>query len=245
VKEKEADSIGDSIELNSSSMEAVMIEPLSAYVNNGNREVLSAIPPDAKKILDLGCGGGNNARLFKGSTALWDGVTISPEEAEVARKHYRNVVLYNLENGLPSEGLDTDYDACICSHVIEHIVWPQKLFHDIHAVLRVKTGTLIMAVPNAVHHQIRSKIVRGKFDYRGSGILDVNHVRWYTFRSACELLEKNGFTVTRAWAEGDFPIGRFIRQFLSVHAKVKMNRIACDYFPGFFGYQLLYTAVPR
>lgn len=147
-------------------------------------------PPQARKILDLGCGGGNNARIYQGPTTLWDGVTISQEEVDAAKKYYRNVVLFNLENGLPAQGLDREYDVCICSHVIEHIMWPEKLFHDVHDVLEKSKGTLIMAIPNAVNHLIRSKFARGKFDYKESGILDINHVRFYTFRTGRELLEK-------------------------------------------------------
>ena len=145
-----------------------MVKPLDTYVNNGNPEVLSAIPPQAHKILDLGCGAGNNARIYNGPSAIWDGVTISREEAEVAKQYYRNVVLFNLENGLPGQGLDGDYDACICSHVIEHIVWPGKLIHDVGEVLTANRGTLVMAIPNAVNHLIRSKFARGKFEDRKS-----------------------------------------------------------------------------
>lgn len=222
-----------------------MIQPVNCYENEGNQAVLSAIPSSAKKIVDLGCGAGNIGKKASKREIVWDGVTISVEEAAAAKKHYRNVVLHDLEKGLPPQGLDREYDVCICSHVIEHIVWPQKLLGDIRELLSRTNGLLIMAVPNFVNHEIRMKILRGKFEYRPSGILDINHVRWYTFKSAQRLLIQNGFTITKAWAEGNFPVGKKLRKKRLAPGLFKaIDRFACRRFPGLFGFELLYTAKP-
>jgi SAM-dependent methyltransferase len=221
-----------------------MIKPETCYSNNGNEEVLIAIPSSAGKILDLGCGAGNMAKHSAGSGVIWDGITISPDEAERGRPYYRNILLHDLERGLPVEGMAKNYDVCICSHVIEHIVWPQKLLAGIRSVLEPLKGILIVAVPNFVNHEVRMKILRGKFEYRPSGILDINHVRWYTLESAKRLLAENGFTVTKSWAEGKFPLGRGMRKKLSPSILGNVDRMACKWFPGLFGYQLLYRAEP-
>jgi SAM-dependent methyltransferase len=219
-----------------------MVQPVTCYGNLGNKEVISAIPADAGKILDLGCGAGAIAKLAQSGGAIWDGITISSEEADSARSAYRKIVLHNLEKGLPAADLDNDYDVCVCSHVIEHLVWPERLLHDICRLLEKSSGILIMAVPNFVNHEVRFKIARGKFEYRQSGILDINHVRWYTFKSARRLLVENGFSVERAWAQGDFPIGKRFRKRIPVSLMDHVDRLACRMFPGFFGHQLIYVA---
>jgi SAM-dependent methyltransferase len=222
-----------------------MVQSTDIYDNQGNKEVFGAIPASAKKILDLGCGAGNIGKGAIKTGIIWDGITISPDEAEIARGYYRKVILHNLENGLPLDQLDTDYDVCICSHVIEHIVWPDKLLHDINKLLSRSNGLFIMAVPNALYHEVRMKFLRGKFEYKSSGILDINHVRWYTFKTAKDLLTKNGFTIDKAWVEGKCPISRNIRKIIPAQLIKKLDNVSCRLIPGLLGYQLLYTGKPE
>jgi len=40
-----------------------------------------------------------------------------------------------------------------------------------------------------------SELGRGRFDYAGAGILDVTHVRFFTRKSAVQMLEQTGFVV--------------------------------------------------
>lgn len=223
-----------------------MVQSTNVYDNQGNKEVLSAIPSSAKKILDLGCGAGNIGKNALQTGIVWDGITISQDEAEIARHYYRKVILHNLENGLPLDRLDDDYDVCICSHVIEHIVWPDRLLQDMKLLLTKSNGQLIMAVPNALFHEVRMKFLRGKFEYKSSGILDLNHVRWYTFKSAQALLIKNGFQINQSWVEGNCPfINKALRKRISARLLKKIDTFFCARFPGLFGFQLLYSATPE
>lgn len=214
------------------------------YENNGNNEIISSLPVNFNSILDIGCGAGNIGKNLSGKKIICDGITISEDEAQQAKQYYRNVLIHNVENGLPITQLDSSYDVCICSHVIEHIVWPEKLLRDIRTILLKTNGILIMAVPNAVNHEARMKILRGKFDYKPTGIFDLNHVRWYTYKTAGNLLMRNGFTITKSWGEGKFPLGRDIRKIIPANVLKKIDNLCVSLFPGFFGCQLLYTAKP-
>lgn len=212
------------------------------YENTGNREIYSAIPDYCKYVLDIGCGAGSLGKNSPHKNVFWDGITISEKEAESARQIYRNVLLHNAENGLPISCLCSSYDVCICSHVIEHIFWPQALLKDIRSLLAKSNGILIMALPNAVYYNARMKIMRGKFEYRNSGIFDYNHTRWYTFKTGKELLIKNGFTVSKSWTEGKFPLGNTARRKIPRRLMQSIDRLSGRLWPGLFGYQLLYTA---
>jgi SAM-dependent methyltransferase len=219
-----------------------MAESTEIYINQGNRFVYTAIPETTRTILDLGCGGANVGKTIANNKYIWDGVTISESEAQIARQYYQDVFVYNLENGLPPEIKDCQYDVCICSHVLEHIAWPQRLFSDIRSVLTRSNGTLIVALPNALYYDIRMKFLRGKFEYRDSGILDINHLRWYTFASGKQLLQKNGFTITNSWVEGKFPLSKNIRNTLPVKLIHSIDKICGRCLPGLFGFQMIFTA---
>jgi SAM-dependent methyltransferase len=219
-----------------------MAKSTEVYINQGNRFVYDAIPGKARTILDLGCGGANIGKTIANNKFIWDGVTISESEAQIAKQHYQDVFVHNLENGLPIQAKERPYDVCICSHVLEHIAWPKQLFSDIRSVLIKSNGTLIVALPNALYYDIRLKFLRGKFQYRDSGILDINHLRWYTFASGKQLLENQGFTITNSGVEGKFPLSKKIRNSLPVKLIHAVDKFWGKRIPGLFGFQMIYVA---
>ena len=207
------------------------------YGGNTNAEVLRAVPSSARTVLDLGCGAGGNAGALAERGAVVDGVTLSEEEAAAARRVCRNVWVYNLAAGLPDEATGP-YDCCICTHVLEHICFPEALLAGVRAVL-APGGTLVVALPNLMNYKTRFALMRGRFEYENGGIMDNTHFRWYTFESAQRLFERHGYVVTRAWAEGTFPLKGF-RKVLPAVAR-GVDRAATSVAPGVFGWQLLYT----
>jgi hypothetical protein len=88
-----------------------------------------------------------------------------------------------------------------------------------------------------------NRLLRGRFDYESHGIMDNTHFRWYTFRSAKEMLESHGFDVLEAAATGSVPL-RFVRKFMP-RMSAKVDRFFVRLFPGLFGAQLIYVARPR
>lgn len=212
------------------------------YTNSGNGPVLARVPSGARVVLDVGCGAGDNARALHALGCLVDGITLSEQEAVLARPACRAVHIFNLEQGLP-EGLAGDYDCALCSHVLEHICWPELLLADLHKKLAQKTGCLIIALPNVFYYRQRWQLLRGRFDYAESGLMDNTHFRWYSLDSARQLLEKNQFQVLDAIGEGNFPQWPLRRLWPSVAKRI--DRLATAKFPGLFAWQLLLIARPR
>lgn len=200
------------------------------YQHQGNTAVIKLVSPNAKKILDVGCGAGSNAAVLYSQGYIVDGITLSEDEGVLAKEFCRKVYIHNLEDGLPVN-IDKDYDTCICSHVLEHICWPERLLTEIREALLANNGTLVVALPNLLNYRDRLKLLMGQFEYsEDGGIWDNTHFRWYTFKSAQNLLRKNGFTITRAYADGIFPFGK-VRKILPNFTKL-IDRLACKYFPG-------------
>lgn len=212
------------------------------YSNKGNAAVLSEIKGKDLVILDVGCGGGDNSRVLVQEGHTTDGITLSESEAAICRTFMRDVFIHNLETGLP-ELTPGSYDHVICSHVLEHIGYPQQLLSDIRQVLK-KEGTLIVALPNVMHYQSRFKLLFGKFDYEESGIWDNTHLRWYTFSSGRKLLRENGFEVIKGSVDGDIPLLR-IFGFIPRPVRKQIFNLLSFFSKGFFGSQLIYVAKPK
>lgn len=213
---------------------------LKLYSNEGNEDVLSYIDKQGT-VLDVGCGAGDNAKLLLAKGLEVTGITISPDELAAAKPFLKKGYLYNLENGLPSEVANVQYDYIICSHVLEHICHPEKLLADLLSCLE-KDGRLIVALPNLFHYSSRWQLLRGNFNYQNAGIWDNTHVKWYTYETGKSLLEKHGFRVTLRRVTGNVPAYSVFSKLLPASWLKKIYAGLVKLSPGLFGYQLIFIA---
>ena len=211
------------------------------YINSGNDDVLSLVLKPNSRILDVGCGGGSLGKILTASGHLVDGITISNEEFKIASVFLNNVYLYNLELGLPENISQSQYDYVICSHVLEHIVYPDKLLRDIYDVLK-PSGFLVVALPNVMHYNSRLKLMAGNFNYEDAGIWDNTHVKWYTFESAKKLLANQGFLIDVVTVTGELPLNTVFSKVFSPFIRIKIFDMLKNISKGFFGYQILIRA---
>jgi methionine biosynthesis protein MetW len=210
------------------------------YTNHGNEAILTLVPASARIVLDVGCGNGANARLLAARNCIVDGITISADEQQLCEVDMRNVFVHSLEDGLPLACKD-QYDAVICSHVLEHICYPDKLMADIYMALK-PGGVLVVALPNIMHYKCRWELLKGNFNYQPAGIWDYTHFRWYTFESARRFLVQSGFVVSEAEVTGNLPFNSFFKKIFTKKQTALLFQQLKKISRGFFGYQLLYSA---
>ncbi len=206
------------------------------YSNAGNKDVLAQITGSGKVILDIGCGGGDNARIMHQSGHIVDGITGSELESAEAKPFLRSIYICNLENGLPE--LSKIYDYVICSHVIEHIAYPERMLADIKNIL-AENGKMIVALPNLMNYRSRFELLKGNFPSDESGTWDFTHLRWYTFNSGKDLFIKHGFKIKKAWVAGEMPL-LTVFKFIPEKKRDVIFNFLTKISRGFFGRQLLY-----
>jgi SAM-dependent methyltransferase len=211
------------------------------YKNEGNTGLLNLLPASPGRILDCGCGAGDNARILSDRGWRVTGVTIDAQEQEVARKFCEAVHLADLENGFPG-GIDGTFDAVLASHVLEHLARPERLLHEVRQRLNPE-GVLAVALPNIAHYGQRISRLRGQFNYTETGQLDRTHLRFYTHRTAIELLGQSGYDLINAMAEGTLPWWK-ARRLLSFRVVDRFDNWAVRRRPNLFGHQTLLLARP-
>lgn len=200
-----------------------------------NTVVLNSIPPTAKRILDLGCGTGALGKWIKARQACnISGITYSESEAHKAREVLDTVLVRNLDSfsvdGLP------EFDCIVCSHVLEHLLWPEELLKLLKSRLS-PSGQLIVAVPNVLVWHSRIKLALGRFRYTDGGIMDRTHFRFFDWRSAQTLVSGAGYRITSAIADGGLPRSRYLWR-----GKRFADSLATRLAPGIFGWQFVITA---
>jgi SAM-dependent methyltransferase len=154
--------------------------------------LLKAIPRGAR-VLDVGCGTGSISRLItEHRSAQVVGVEPDPDRAAASN-----------EGGIPThhafwnaefrQTLPT-FDVVLFADVLEHLADPFAALVQAHAALN-PDGLVVVVVPNVTFWSIRLNLLRGRFDYQPTGIMDATHLRWFTRRTVTELLSRAGFVV--------------------------------------------------
>lgn len=183
------------------------------YVNAGNDVVLSLVPDGVGRILDVGCGGGDNARHLRASHPGVQivGLTHSEDEVGIARSHMDAIHVVDLDRGLSDEALEAwgaPFDLLLFSHVLEHLIDPLAVLR--RCLTRLQPGGhVVIAVPNVLEWRTRMKFLRGSFVYTEHGILDRTHMRFFTYDTApAELVTPiQGLTLLDRRARGSVPLG--------------------------------------
>jgi len=154
------------------------------YRNDGNDLVLSLVPDDAMRILDVGCGAGDNARRLRiaNPNIRLVGITHSEDEADLCAEHFERVVVGDLEM-LDANHVGGEFDLLLFSHVLEHLRDPLSVVRRLLPLL-ASGGHVLVAVPNTLEWRSRIQLLRGRFDYTAHGIFDRTHLRFFTYDSA-------------------------------------------------------------
>jgi 2-polyprenyl-3-methyl-5-hydroxy-6-metoxy-1,4-benzoquinol methylase len=170
--------------------------PEAGYYANTRTDIVDALPRPLGWVLDVGCGsGGVGAGLRHAGAARLTGVEVVPEQAELARAHYDDVIAAPVEEALRQ--LEGPFDTLLCLDVLEHLVDPEQVLTDLRRIA-VPGARMQVSLPNARHFSlIYDLLMKGTFGYTDWGHRDKTHLRWFTRRDIVAAMERAGWAVKR------------------------------------------------
>ena len=158
-------------------------------------DLIRLIPPQAQRILEVGCAGGMTGKALreKGVEEIV-GIEIDEVVAQQGRPYYDQLIVGDVEKvRLPFE--KEHFDCIIYGDVLEHLVNPWQVLKSHHLFLK-KGGSIICSIPNIRHYRIIKKLIlKGKWEYTDDGILDRSHLRFFTLDSIQKMLKEAGFEI--------------------------------------------------
>ncbi len=166
----------------------------SDYYEHERPEVLEAIPRDAARVLDVGCGSGRLGEQLKRRqrATVW-GIEVMRDASERAAERLDRVWNSPVETALPEIPEDT-FDCIVTADVLEHLADPWTVLAQLRRRL-VPGGTLVASIPNVGHWQVIRDLLEGTWQYTSEGLLDRTHLRFFTRRSVRELFWTAGLTI--------------------------------------------------
>lgn len=198
------------------------------------------------KILDVGCGTGAAGRFLQDKGNSVTGITASEDEAELARKSMDRVHVLDLDAVREVDFEECAYDAILFGDVLEHLKYPHSVLVLSKSLLN-EAGQIFVSLPNVANVVIRFGLLFGDFRYEDSGILDKTHLRFFTVRSARQLLTNAGFEIIEEqysnWNWSILPV-KWLRFMRLSRVEQWIRDAVTRWCPGLFATQVMFVARP-
>ena len=149
-----------------------------------------------KDVLDIGCGSGQIGEILTTQFGCRvTGLEIDAGACSIAKDKLWKVITgnaesLNLQELLPAHSMD----VILCLDVLEHMIDPWTFIKRIKPLLKTD-GYFLATIPNAAHASVVLELLAGKFQYRDLGLLDKNHVRFFTLDSVENLFRDAGYLI--------------------------------------------------
>jgi 2-polyprenyl-3-methyl-5-hydroxy-6-metoxy-1,4-benzoquinol methylase len=170
-----------------------------SYYGSDRREVLPFYPKRGfSHVLEVGCAEGKHGALLlaEGVAARVSGIEYEPKAASMAEAVLDTVHVGDAQDVLPQLPAER-YEAAAALDVLEHLRDPWQALTDLRNVLQ-PGGWVIASIPNVRFVAVvLNLLVRGRFDYTDSGVLDRTHLRFFTRRSIEAMFSAAGFAEVR------------------------------------------------
>jgi SAM-dependent methyltransferase len=175
-------------------------KPSYPYMEEVNEGILRQFQrlPATGRVLDVGCGRAALGEAIRGlGWEVW-GIERAGEACATARERIDRLIDASLlELDKVSEQIAaTRFDALVFSDVLEHLYDPLDVLESYLRFVK-PGGKVLISVPNAVVWTNRLLLCLGQVRYTDTGVMDRTHIRFFTFRTARQLVEAAGCHVDR------------------------------------------------
>jgi 2-polyprenyl-3-methyl-5-hydroxy-6-metoxy-1,4-benzoquinol methylase len=187
----------------------------AAYHTIGRQDLAAMYTNNPVLILDIGCAAGSTAALIKqrfpGSRA-W-GIEMNRAAASLAQQKLDRVLVGKFEDfDLEREGIAKgSLDAVLLADVLEHMYNPWDVMVTLRPYMS-PTGQLLLSIPNVRNLLLMNELSKGNWTYAREGLLDITHIRFFTFKEIMAFCSETGYRVIRKQNAIDLRLDPFFKQ---------------------------------
>lgn len=167
------------------------------YYRQTRSDLMGLVPPKAKFILDVGCGSGMFGKALKevfNDLTVW-GIEIDSISAKEAERNIDRVFVGDIEKETLFD-VHAQFDCIIFADVLEHLKDPWSVLRKFLNYLS-PDGKIVCSIPNIQHYKIIKDIIRDRWLYRAEGILDRDHLRFFSLATIKNLFAVSGYKILK------------------------------------------------
>ena len=150
------------------------------------------VPPDDRRVFELGCGNGAFAARMTAKGFTVTAVDPSTAGIEIARREYPGI---RFESGSAynslGEGFGT-FPVVVSLEVIEHVYAPRVFARCIYDLLE-PGGVAILTTPYHGYVQNLAMAITGRLDGHFTALWDHGHIKFWSIKTLSNLLTEIGF----------------------------------------------------
>jgi O-antigen biosynthesis protein len=165
--------------------------------NNSHTLTIDFIADAAKygvlEILDVGCSAGYLGEYLRTQGHHVTGIDITPEAITKAAEFLNEAHCMKVEDYFITHP-NRKFDVVIFGDVLEHVTNAEDVLRLTAGVLKTN-GRVIASIPNVSHLAVRAMLLEGRWEYADLGLLDRDHVRFFTKSTIEKLFLDSGFQV--------------------------------------------------
>jgi 2-polyprenyl-3-methyl-5-hydroxy-6-metoxy-1,4-benzoquinol methylase len=171
------------------------------YYHFVRREIKPLLPKSPNRILEVGAGAGATLKWLKTiyPKAETTAVELNPDLLDELEQNVDVAVIGQIDETLTE--LKT-YDLILLLDVLEHLPDSTATLRKLSKLLE-PGGQIIVSVPNIAHLSVSVPLLlKRRFNYQGSGILDRTHLRFFVEDTAIKLFNDANLIVTSGLISG-------------------------------------------
>ncbi|WP_137938077.1 glycosyltransferase [Chitinivorax sp. B] len=172
----------------------------TGYHEGARGDLVAMFTNTPRLVLDIGCAAGGTGRVLKQlypDAQVW-GIETNRAAAEVAATRLDRVLVGKFEEfDLEREGITKgSLDGVIVADVLEHMYNPWKVMETLRPYLSPR-AQVIASIPNVRNLALMNDLANGHWKYEALGLLDITHIRFFTYKEVERFFRETGYRVVR------------------------------------------------
>jgi len=173
-----------------------------------NPALVARADVSAKVVLEIGCGSGAFARVYRQRNpgAVYIGIEFDEAKAKQATPFVDHILRVDIQTKSAFGALDKildgrHIDLLIIDGVLERLWEPQVVMRHLYARMS-DTARAEICVPNIAHWSTLKRLLKGDWTYGDQGLLDRKHMRFFTKDTARAMMTQAGWHTRQITPQG-------------------------------------------
>lgn len=208
-------------------------------------QALEKLSLSSKQILDIGCYRGDLLNRLREASEFSNGYSGADLTNNLDTK-FEDIDFIKCD--LNDKELDKVFknkvfDVVILADILEHLVDPWDAILNLKKIIK-SDSFIAISLPNSGHWFFRFKVLFGQIDYESNGLFDRTHLRFFTKKTAKELILNKGYKISEL-KYSSLPWENLFNSRLLTKTLSVIERALIFIRPQFFAYQFIFIVSLR